>query len=115
MVRVALDAMGADGGVRPLVEGACRLSLEDAPISITLVGDEREVRAALRGARYDSTRIHVAGAEGAVRMTDKPAEALERMPDCSVLTAGRLVRAGDADALVSAGNTGAVILGAATF
>ncbi|MBI4954676.1 MAG: phosphate acyltransferase PlsX [Myxococcales bacterium] len=113
MIRVALDAMGADAGVEPVVEGACRLSLESGPIHVTLVGDPRQIERALGARRADRSRLAVVAADGAVRMTDKPVEALDRMPGCSVLTAARLVRDGQADALVSAGNTGAVILAAA--
>ena len=113
MIRVALDAMGADGGVRPVVEGASRLSLEPAAIEVILVGEEGELRAALSATRHDASRLSVVGCDGFVRMTDKPAATLDRMPRASVLVAAGLVRDGSADALVSAGNSGAVIHAAA--
>ncbi len=113
MIRVALDAMGSDRGSVALVEGVARLSREDLPIEVLLVGDEPQLSTELEQQRYDPSRVVLVHAETAVDMTDKPAEALEAHPDCSVLTAARLVRDGDADALVSAGNTGAVILAAA--
>jgi len=113
MITVALDAMGADGGPEPVVEGALQLIGEDVPIRIVLVGDRGSIEQVLRSERYDQDRLRVEHASAAVRMTDKPAEALDRDPDCSVLRAARLVRDGEADALVSAGNTGAVILAAA--
>ncbi len=113
MIRVALDAMGSDRGPAAVVEGVARLSREDHAIEVLLVGDEPELSGLLAEQRYDPTRVVVVHSAGAVPMDAKPAEALDAAPDCSVLTAARLVEHGDADALVSAGNTGAVILAAA--
>lgn len=112
-VTVALDTMGADGGLTPLVRGAAELSREAAPIHVLLVGDERGIREVLAREKHDPSRLDVVHAPNAVRMDDKPAEALDRSPDCSVLRAARLVADGKAQALVSAGNTGGVILAAA--
>lgn len=113
MITVALDAMGADGGPEPVVRGAMQLTTEDVPIEIVLVGDAGAIEALLRSERCDRQRLRIVHAPAAVCMTDKPAEALDREPDCSILQAARLVRQGEADTLVSAGNTGAVILAAA--
>lgn len=113
MITVALDAMGADGGAAPVVQGAAQLSREDSPIRVVLCGDAAEIKSLLRDEPHQAERIEVVHAPDVVRMTDKPAEALDAHPDCSVLRAARLVKEGEADALVSAGNTGAVILAAA--
>ncbi|MBM4358674.1 MAG: phosphate acyltransferase PlsX [Deltaproteobacteria bacterium] len=112
MIRAALDAMGADGGIAPLVEGAAQLSLEDVPIHTMLVGDQAAIAECLRRTRHDPTRVSIIPADGFVAMNEKPATGLDARPDCSVLTAARLVATGEAAVLVSAGNTGAVILGA---
>ncbi len=113
MIRVALDAMGSDRGPDELVEGVAQLSCEETPIEILLVGDEPRLSALLEEQRYDPTRVALVHSDSAISMEEKPGPALDASPDCSVLTAARLVAAGDADALVSAGNTGAVILAAA--
>lgn len=113
MIHVALDAMGGDHGVKATVEGAAALSREDVDIHVLVVGDSQRVHPILDDSRYDPTRITLVHAEGAVRMDDDPREALDRLPRCSVLTAARLVADGDAQALVSAGHTGATILAAA--
>ena len=112
-VTVALDAMGGDLGVDATVDGAAALSLEDGAIKIVLVGDVREIAARLETVPYDPRRISVVEATGCVQMSDKPGEALKRLPECSILRAAALVRDGEADALVSAGHTGATILAAA--
>lgn len=110
MVRVAVDAMGGDNGLVAVVEGVAALSREDRPVQVLLVGDQAQISAALAQHRYDPSWIQVVHAEGAVAMQDDAREALERQPDNSVLTAARLVKQGEADALVSAGHTGATIL-----
>ena len=112
MVTVALDAMGGDHGVEATVAGAARLSTEGADIRVLLVGDVGAITKALQRHSYDPMRLTLVDARGSVRMDDKPREALERMPDCSILTAARLVASGQADALVSAGHTGATVLAA---
>src|SRR5687768_9661962 len=113
MTTIALDAMGGDHGLVATVDGAADLSREEVDVHVLLVGDVAAIDERLRLVRYDPTRLSVVAAEGAVGMGDAPREALDRLPRCSVLTAARLVRDGDADALVSAGNTGATILAAA--
>lgn len=110
MVRVAVDAMGGDNGLEAVVEGVAALSREERPVRVLLVGDQSAVSAALAQHRYDPSWIQVVHAEGCVGMAEDPAEALEKNPECSVAVAARLVRDGEADALVSAGHTGATIL-----
>jgi glycerol-3-phosphate acyltransferase PlsX len=89
------------------------VSREDADIRVLLVGDVSSIHTALAKREYDPTRLVVAAADGTVQMHESPRQALDDRPDCSVMTASRLVAAGEADALVSAGHTGASILAAA--
>lgn len=113
-VRVALDAMGGDHGLASTVAGAARLSLEDVPVRVLLVGDSNAITEALADLPHDPSWLQVVHAEGGcVGMGDKPRDALLAAPDCSINVACRLLRDGQADALVSAGNTGATILAAA--
>jgi len=111
--RVALDAMGADQGVGPVVQGAAELSLDDRhETEVLLVGNAQAIDRTLREHRHRRDRLQVVDAPSFVGMDEKPKLALDEKPACSLLTAARLVRDGEADVLVSAGNTGAVILGA---
>jgi len=111
-IRVALDAMGGDAGVTAVVEGAAKLSLEERPVQVFLVGDETMIGEVLARHRYDPAWIHVVHAPDWVRGDEKPAEALERRPEASIHVAAELVKQGEADALVSAGSTGCTILAA---
>jgi len=113
MVRVALDAHGGDLGVEAVVDGAARVSLEGREVQICLVGDVKEIHASLVTKRYDPAWVQVVGADGFVAMHENPKEALQKRPNCSIITAARLVADGEADALVSAGHTGATILASA--
>jgi glycerol-3-phosphate acyltransferase PlsX len=113
MTRIALDTMGSDLGPAATVAGAAAVSVrEDAP-HITLVGDKPQIEAELARHPHDAGRIRVVHAPAAVPMDASPREALDALPDASVLVAARLVASGEADVLVSAGNTGAVTLACA--
>lgn len=113
MITVALDAMGGDQGVEVRVEGAATLSREDSDVHVLLVGDVEEVSRHLSRIRHNPERISVVEAEGSVGMDEHPRDALQRKPRCSVSRAAQLVADGTAQAMVSAGNTGATILAAA--
>ena len=111
-MRVAVDAMGGDHGPAVVVNGAIAAARE-ADVGVTLVGASSELRAEL--ARHpDASRLDilVEHAADAVGMGDRPAEALRRKPRSSIRVAAELVARGDADALFSAGNTGATVLAA---
>ncbi|MFP6686254.1 MAG: phosphate acyltransferase PlsX [Polyangiaceae bacterium] len=110
MTTIAVDAMGSDEGVSAIVEGVAQLRAENSQLSIVLVGDEKLLTAAMdkQGVRDNDTRV--VHAPTTVSMNDKPGAALDAMPNCSILRAAQVVAEGQADALVSAGNTGAVIL-----
>jgi glycerol-3-phosphate acyltransferase PlsX len=113
MVTVALDAMGGDNGLDATVEGAAMLSREDTDIRVLLVGDVAAISERLERRPYDPSRLALVHSGRAVRMDEDPREALDAAPDCSIAVAAGLVREGEADALVSAGHTGATILASA--
>jgi glycerol-3-phosphate acyltransferase PlsX len=109
-VTVAVDAMGGDHAPEEVVRGVALLSLEAPHIQTQLVGDGEAISAILAKERHDPERIVVQHAPDAVKMWEKPKEALEQHPNASILVAAKLVAEGSADALVSAGNTGASVL-----
>jgi glycerol-3-phosphate acyltransferase PlsX len=113
VVTVAVDAMGGDLGSDVVVEGAAKLSTEDVDIHVLLVGDPAALDRALSQQSYDPARISIVAADGHVGQNEDPRLIRER-PGCSVMRASELVALGEADAIVSAGNTGALILAAST-
>jgi glycerol-3-phosphate acyltransferase PlsX len=116
MKTVAVDAMGGDHAPHVVVEGAAEASLQ-VEVEIALVGDEPEITRLLSTVKHDPNRVRVIGAKGRIPMDASPRKALDEQPEASLPSAARIVAkgsgAGGADALVSAGNTGAVILACA--
>ncbi len=109
-MRIVLDAMGSDEAPGPEIEGAVAASLEDENLRILLVGDEEALKAEL--AKYPKHRnIDIVHASERVAMTDAPTLAIRKKKESSLLVGLRLVKEGEADGFISAGNTGAVMLG----
>ncbi|HXA57018.1 MAG TPA: phosphate acyltransferase PlsX [Candidatus Acidoferrum sp.] len=109
MITVALDAMGGDHAPRAEVEGAVLAAREYGEVRILLVGIEEKIRPELDRLRHTDLPIEIVPATDVVTMTDSPSHAFRRKKDSSLHVAARLVRDAKADALVSAGNTGAVM------
>ncbi len=108
MTTIALDAMGGDHAPRAEVEGAI-LAAREYGVAVQLVGIEAAVKQELARHRHENLPIEVVPAAEVVTMTDSPSQAFRRKKESSLHVAARLVRDGKADALVSAGNTGAVM------
>jgi glycerol-3-phosphate acyltransferase PlsX len=110
-VRVAVDAMGGDHGPAEVVPGALSFAREDRSAQIILVGDEAAVRrsAGSEGLPPNARIVH---ATEVVDMDEQPASAVRRKRDASINVCMRLVRDGEADAVVTAGHTGAGVASA---
>src|ERR1700691_1277956 len=106
MTTIAVDAMGGDHAPRAEVEGAI-LAARELGVRVLLVGIEATVRHELNRHKIGDLPIEIVPATDVVTMTDSPSHAFRRKKDSSLHVAARLVRDGKADALVSAGNTGA--------
>ena len=109
---IALDGMGGDNAPRAPVEAAARLSRE-SNVRVLLVGRQDELKAELGRFEHRADRIELRHASETIGMADKPRQALDERPDASVSVACRAVAEGAADAVVSAGSTGALVLAAA--
>ena len=108
MTTIALDAMGGDHAPRAEVEGAI-LAARELDVRILLVGIEATVREELNRHKQRNLPIEVVNATEVITMSDSPSQAFRRKKDSSLHIAARVVRDGKADALVSAGNTGAAM------
>jgi len=107
-VCIALDAMGGDAGPAVNVEGAVAAARE-LGLGVILVGVQEEIRRHLDRHDLRGLPIKVRHASEVVEMEESPSTALRKKKDSSIRVAVDLVRSGDADAVVSAGNTGAVM------
>ena len=107
--------MGGDHGCGVVIEGAMRAIQADKRITaLFLVGDKAQIHAALPRGGFRDHRMRVVHASEVLTMDDKPAAAVRRKKDCSIVRAVELVHEAKADAVVSPGNTGG-IFAAATF
>lgn len=115
-VTVAVDAMGGDFAPQATVIAALESLKKNEALSIVLVGDQDKLEALLRSKAsqyasiYNSPRLIVRHAPDVVLMDEKPSRALRTKQNSSMAIALQLVRDGTADACVSAGNTGALML-----
>jgi len=111
-VRLAIDAMGGDNAPGEIIRGA--LAARDAlpEEEFVLVGDRAAVEAELDAAGAARERIEIVHASEQVAMAEPPVEAVRKKPDSSMRRAVEVMAKGEADAVVSAGNTGAFVAAA---
>lgn len=106
---IAVDAMGGDHAPGAVVEGALQ-AVEEYDIPILLVGDENSIRHELeRLGKQESSSVIIRHATESVEMGESPISALRGKPDSSLRVAIQLVKSGEARAVVSAGNSGAML------
>jgi glycerol-3-phosphate acyltransferase PlsX len=110
-VKVALDAMGGDNAPAEIVKGAVEAANEDKRVKIFLVGREPLIKEELKKYTYSSEQIEVVHAEEVIEMAEPPVMAIRRKKDSSIVKALNMVKKGECDAFVSAGSTGAVLVG----
>lgn len=108
-MRIALDVMGGDFAPQTTVDGAMAALQADPGLELVLVGDRPGIETLLEKAGSSGERLRIQEADGHVDMHEKPTEALRKKPNCSIAVCWRLMAGREVDALVSAGNTGAVV------
>ncbi|MCX5684718.1 MAG: phosphate acyltransferase PlsX [Planctomycetota bacterium] len=111
-MRLAIDAMGGDFAPREVVRGAVAARDALPEDEIILVGDEPAIRRELAAAGASSDRLTVVHTTQLVGMADPPVDAIRKKPDSSMRRATELMAQGKADAVISAGNTGAFVAAA---
>lgn len=111
-MRIALDVMGGDHGCAVAINGVKLALAADSRISsVLLVGQEDKIRPALREVGLTDSRAQIVHASEVLTMEDKPLEGIRKKKDSSLVRAIELVRDEKADAIISAGNTGALVAG----
>jgi glycerol-3-phosphate acyltransferase PlsX len=111
-MRIALDVMGGDHGCVVAIKGVkLALQADHRIASVMLVGQEEKIRPALSEVGLADGRVQIVHASEVLTMEDKPLEGIRRKKDSSMVRAIELVRDEKADAIISAGNTGALVAG----
>ncbi|MBE5861022.1 MAG: phosphate acyltransferase PlsX [Butyrivibrio sp.] len=111
LVRVALDAMGGDNAPGEIIKGAIDALNESDKVKIFLVGKEQVIKDELSKYTYDENRIEIVNATEEIEMAEPPVMAIRTKKDSSIVKAMFLVKHGECDAYVSAGSTGATLVG----
>ncbi|MCR5595953.1 MAG: phosphate acyltransferase PlsX [Lachnospiraceae bacterium] len=110
-VRVALDAMGGDNAPLEIVKGAVEAVKESSEVKVYLVGQKDRVESELAKYDYPSEQIEVINASEVIENAEPPVMAIRKKKDSSIVVALNLVKEGTCDAYVSAGSTGATLVG----
>jgi len=110
-MKIAVDAMGGDHGPAPVIEGAMQAA-QELGVGVILVGKEDELAPACRKLHCTDQRITIHHAPQVVEMHESPAAVARKKRDSSIWVATELVKSGQADAVVSPGNTGASMVAA---
>lgn len=115
ITKVVLDAMGGDHAPAEMVKGAVDAVSREKNVSVILVGIEEIVRKELEAYTYDRERIQVVNATEVIETAEPPVNAIRRKKDSSMVVGMKMVRSGEADAFVSAGSSGAILVGGQTL
>lgn len=108
---VALDAMGGDNAPSQMVKGAVDAAGKNTNVKIKLVGIQEVLEKELSQYEYNREQIEVVNATEVIETGEPPVEAIRKKKDSSLVIAMNMVKEGEADALVSAGNSGAILVG----
>ena len=111
ITRVALDAMGGDNAPVEMIKGAIDAIRKRSDIKVFLVGQEELIQKELEKYTYEKERIEVVNATEVIETAEPPVMAIRKKKDSSIVVAMNMVKRGEADAFVSAGNSGAVLVG----
>ena len=108
-MRIALDTLGGDNAPAINLDGAAQALAAHPELHLELVGDESILIPELDARDLPADRVQLVASEGCVGMDEKPTVALREKPNASISVCWRRLASGEVDAIVSAGNTGAVV------
>ena len=111
ITKVALDAMGGDHAPGEMVKGAVEAVQKRKDIKVFLVGQEELIQKELLQYTYDENQIKIVNATEVIETAEPPVMAIRKKKDSSMVVAMKMVKNGEADAFVSAGNSGPVLVG----
>ena len=114
LIKIAIDAMGGDFAPGEIVKGSVQAA-KDLGVEISLVGTKADIEAELAKLDTVGLPIHLVEASDLIKDGEEPAFAVMRKPNSSVALAARMVKQGEADAMLSAGSTGALMVSALQY
>ncbi len=111
VIKVAVDAMGGDNAPGEIVKGAVEVVNMRTDIKVFLVGRREVVEKELETYTYEADQIEVVHAEEVIETAEPPVHAIRKKKQSSIVLGMHMVKKGEADAFVSAGSSGAVLVG----
>lgn len=111
MTKVVLDAMGGDNAPGEIVKGAVDALARETGLHIILVGRREDIERELAKYSYDKSRMEIVHAEEVIETAEPPVNAIRKKKDSSIVVGMKMVKEGQADAFVSAGSSGAILVG----
>ena len=111
MIKIAVDAMGGDNAPAETVAGAVMAVNTRSDIKVLLVGQEERVSQELKKHTYNTEQIGIVNAAEVIETEESPVNAIRKKKDSSIVVGMNMVRHGEADAMVSAGSSGAILVG----
>ncbi len=111
LVKVALDAHGGDNAPKEVVKGALEALKENDNLKIFLVGIKELIDKELEGKEYDSEKLEIVNATEIISMSEPPVAAIRKKKNSSIVVGMNMLKNNEADAFVSCGSTGAVLVG----
>lgn len=109
-MRIAIDAMGGDEGLKVTVKGSL-LAVEELGVNMVLVGKEDLIKEELSKYKYNDDKIEIVNAREIITNEDEPARAIRRKKDSSMTVGFNMLKEKKVDAFISAGSTGALLSG----
>lgn len=108
---IAVDCMGGDNAPGEIIKGAIQAANMNSNIELKLVGIEEDIKAELSKYNYNESQVEIINATEIIETGEPPVAAIRSKTDSSLVKSMKLVKEGSADAMVTAGSTGAALVG----
>ena len=110
-MNIVIDAFGGDNAPLEVIKGSIDAQ-KDFGVDVTLVGDEEKIKKCAQENGLDITALHIKHADTIIEICEEPTEVIKSKKDCSMAVGMKMLADGEGDAFVSAGSTGALVVGA---
>lgn len=115
ITNIALDAMGGDNAPGEIIKGAVNAVSQSEDMKVYLVGQEEVIGKELKNYQYRKEQIEIVNASEIIETAESPVNAIRKKKDSSIVVGMKMVKEGRADAFVSAGSSGAILVGGQTL
>ena len=110
-MNIVIDAFGGDNAPLEVIKGSLKAH-NDFKVDVTLVGDEKRIKACAKKNQLDISSLKIKHADSVIDICEEPTEVIKGKKDCSMAVGMKMLADGEGDAFVSAGSTGALVVGA---